>query len=69
VVLRERFVLDIFIPGGGGCFVCWGVISKENSAEFFFFFPPPPFLFPRVHPRLTRRLIKPSAPDKKYWGD
>ena len=28
--------------------------SKRKLADFWIFFAPPPFLFPRVHPRLTR---------------
>ena len=42
--------------------------SKRKLADFSIVFVPPPFLFPRVHPRLTRRLIKTSAPDKKRSG-
>ena len=38
---------------------------EKKTRRFFDFFAPPPFLFPRVYPRLTRRLIKRSAPDKK----
>ena len=34
--------------------------SKRQIADILIFFSPPPFLFPRVHPRLTRRWIKPS---------
>jgi len=41
--------------------------SKRKLAVFLIFFAPPLFLFPRVNPRLTRRLIRTSAPDKKKW--
>jgi len=36
-----------------------------KTRRFFDFLCAPPFLFPRVHPRLTRRLIKTGAPGKK----
>jgi len=39
--------------------------SKRKLADFFDFLCNHPFLFPRVYPRLTRRLIKTSAPDKQ----
>jgi len=42
---------------------------KRKLADFWIFFANPPFLFPRVHPRLTRRLIKTCAPDKKIRVD
>jgi len=42
---------------------------KRKLADFFFFFRAFPSLFPRVNPRLTRRLIKTGAPDKKNWVD
>ena len=43
--------------------------SKRKLADVLIVFVPPPFLLPRVHPRLTRRLIKSSAPDKKNRVD
>ena len=39
--------------------------SKRKLAYFFDFFRAPPFPFPRVYPRMTRRLMKTSAPDLK----
>jgi len=53
-VLRRRWLQDT---------------SKRKLADFSIFYAPPPFLFPRVYPRLTRRLIKTGAPEKKYWVD
>jgi len=43
--------------------------SKRKLADLLIFFAPPPFRFPRVHPRLTRRLINTSAPDEKNRVD
>jgi len=38
---------------------------EKKTRRYVDCFRAPPFLFPRVHPRMTRRSIKPSAPDKK----
>jgi len=38
---------------------------EKKSRLVFDFFHAPPFLFPRIYPRMTRRLIKTSAPDLK----
>ena len=43
-------------------------LEKKTRRYFDFFAPPSPFLFPRVPPRFTRRLIKTSAPDEKKIG-
>jgi len=38
---------------------------EKKTRRFFDLSRAPPFLFPRVHPRLTRWWIKTGAPDKK----
>jgi len=53
-----------FFPTVVGC----KIPRKENS-PMSRFFSRPPFLFPRVHPRLTRRLIKTGAPHKNNRVD
>ena len=40
-------------------------IPRKENSPIFVFLCTPPLVFPRVYPRLTRRSIKPSAPDKK----
>jgi len=44
-------------------------LEKKTRRCFDCFCAPPPFLFPRVHPRLTRRLIRTSAPGRKNRVD
>ena len=43
---------------GGGVYMLGASLAarylEKKTHRFFYFFAPPPFLFPRVHPRLTR---------------
>jgi len=43
----------------------WLQDTSKSKLTDVSFFRAPPFLFPRIHPRFTRRLMKTSAPEKK----